>query len=140
MTDAMRDHDDEYDLEPELAGYQPSGEAPLRSRRLVTAMRVIVVLGLVGLVLPGILITAGTANRTALASCAVYSAYYAPESVSYSTRFELASSAGMGWNCYAVLFGGGEVLVASLGLIPGPPRVPVAPDPPLQTSALRAHR
>ncbi len=114
------------DDEPELAGYEPH-ERPMRGRRFVLALRIAVVLGLIGLVLPGILVTMATANRTALASCAAYTAYYAPEAVSFSARFEIFSDAGIGWNCYAVEFGGDEILLASLGLIPGGPRLPSAP-------------
>jgi hypothetical protein len=145
--DADRDSDREYDREPgrdelfvhesfddgpfvdepELAGYQPHGERPLHSRHLYTAMRVIVVIGLIGLVLPGIVITVGTANRTAESTCAIYTRYYAPEAIGFSARFELVSAAGLGWNCYAEQFGGGEVLVQSLGLIPGGPSLPIVP-------------
>jgi hypothetical protein len=114
------------DDEPELAGYQPH-ERPMRGAGFVVALRVAVVLGVLGLVLPGILIAMGTANRTALVTCATYTAYYAPEAVSFSTRFELVSPAGIGWNCYAVEFGGDEILIASLGLIPGGARLPSAP-------------
>ena len=123
----MADHD-EYDDEPELAGYQPQGERPLRSPHLKTAMRVIVVIGLVGLVLPGILVTLGTASRTATVTCSIYTAYYAPQAISFSARFELISPAGMGWNCYAVTYDGREVLVRSLGLIPGGVRLPSVPS------------
>ncbi|CAN5238996.1 hypothetical protein BH09ACT5_BH09ACT5_22900 [soil metagenome] len=119
----MPDHDD-YDDEPELAGYEPHGDRPLRSRHLTTVMRVVVVIGLLGLLLPGILVTLSTASRTATVTCSVYTAYYAPEAVSFSARFELVSPAGMGWNCYAVEYGGDEVLVRSLGLIPGGVRLP----------------
>jgi hypothetical protein len=119
----MAYHDD-YDDEPELAGYQPHGERPLRSPHLKTVMRVVVVIGLVGLLLPGILVTLSTASRTATVTCGIYAAYYAPEAVSYRARFELVSPAGMGWNCYAVEYGGDEVLVRSLGLIPGGVRLP----------------
>lgn len=118
----MNDDDDE----PELAGYEPH-EAPLRGRQFRLVLRIAVVLGLVGLVLPGILVTLGTANRTALRTCAAYTEFYAPDAVAFSTRFELISPAGMGWNCYAVVFGGDEVLIASLGLIPGGARLPSAP-------------
>jgi hypothetical protein len=118
--------DDDYDDEPELAGYQPH-EKPLRSPHLLTAMRIVVVVGLIGLLLPGLVVTVGTANRTANATCEAYAAYYAPESTGFSSRFELVSAAGMGWNCYAESFGGGEVLLASLGIIPGGPRLPSAP-------------
>ena len=117
-------HDD--DEEPELAGYEPH-EKPLRSPHLATVMRVVVVLGLAALILPGILVTAGTANRTAVSTCAAYTAYYAPEAVNFSVRFELVSPSGVGWNCYAIAFGGDEILVRALGLIPGGPRLPSAP-------------
>ncbi len=116
--------DDEYDDEPELAGYQPHGDRPLRSPHLKTVMRVVVVIGLVGLLLPGILVTVSTASRTATVTCGIYAAYYAPESVDFSARFELFSAAGMGWNCYAVEYDGGEILLRSLGIIPGGARLP----------------
>lgn len=122
----MAEADEFYDDEPELAGYQPH-QRPLRSPRLVTAIRVVVVIGLVGLLLPGVLLTMNTANSTAQRSCAAYTDYYAPEAVRFSVRFELASASGMGWNCYAVQFGGQEVLLAALGIIPGGPRLPSAP-------------
>ena len=122
----MYNSDSEYDDEPELAGYEPH-DRPLRSPRLVTAIRVVVVIGLVGLILPGILITMNTANRTAQNTCSVYTAFYAPGAMSFSVRFELVGPAGVGWNCYAVNFGGGEILVKALGLIPGGPRLPSAP-------------
>jgi len=118
---------DEYDDEPELAGYQPHGDRPLRSPRLLTVMRVVVVVGLAGLILPGILVTAGTANATAQATCGAYTAYYAPESVGFTARFELFSPAGMGWNCYAIEYGGDEFLLRALGLIPGGARLPSVP-------------
>ena len=114
------------DDEPELAGYQPH-DRPLRSPHLKTVMRVVVVVGLIGLLLPGILVTLSTASRTATVACSIYTAYYAPEAVSYSARFELVSAAGMGWNCYAVEYGGDELLVRSLGIIPGAVTVPSVP-------------
>jgi hypothetical protein len=122
----MADHD-EYDEEPELAGYEPHGDRPLRSPHLATVMRVVVIVGLAGLILPGILVAVGTANRTAQLTCAAYTQYLAPEATSFSTRFELFSPAGIGWNCYAVAFDGDEILVRSLGLIPGGVRLPQAP-------------
>ena len=118
----MDDHDDE----PELAGYQPH-ETPLRGRRFRWVLRAVVVLGLVGLVLPGILISLGTAARTANASCRAYTAFSFPEAVSFSVRFELVSPSGVGWNCYAVDFGGDEILIAPLGVIPGGARLPLVP-------------
>lgn len=126
------DNVNEYDDEPELAGYEPHGEKPLRSPHLLTVMRVVVVVGLIGLVLPGILIGMTTANNTAQRSCAIYTANLAPEAITFSARFEMFSASGIGWNCYAVGFNGGETLLAAMGLIPGGARVPVGPS--IQTS------
>jgi len=114
------------DDEPELAGYQPTGQRPLRHRRVSQIMRIIVIVALVALVLPGILSSVAIANRTAQLSCDAYIDYYAPTATSSVTRFELFGAA-LGWNCYAHQFGGGEVLVANLGLIPGGVRLPSAP-------------
>jgi len=118
---------DDYEDHPELAGYEPHEERPLRGRHFTTIMRVAVFLGLAGLVLPGILITLATANSTALRACAAYTGFYAPGSVSFSTRFEFAGPEGAGWNCYAVSFDGQETLVRALGLIPGAARIPTGP-------------
>jgi hypothetical protein len=117
---------DEYD-EPELAGYEPHGDKPLRSPHLATVMRVVVVLGLAALLLPGILVTMGTAQRTAERACAQYVAVLAPGAIAASTRFEVFSAAGIGWNCYAIDFDGDQLLLRSLGLIPGGARLPQAP-------------
>ncbi|GGK96315.1 hypothetical protein GCM10007382_15730 [Salinibacterium xinjiangense] len=121
------DNSHEYDDEPELAGYEPHGDRPLRSPHLLTVMRVVVVVGLIGLVLPGILIGVSTANNTAQRSCEIYTSYLSPEAVGFSARFELASESGIGWNCYAVGFGGSETLLATMGLIPGGARLPATP-------------
>ncbi|MDQ2698918.1 MAG: hypothetical protein M3Y46_09010 [Actinomycetota bacterium] len=114
------------DDEPELAGYEPTGDRPLRGERIRRMLRVIVVIAIVALVLPGILGSIALANRTAQATCAAYTAYFAPMAVGSVTRFELFGAA-IGWNCYAESFGGDEVLVANLGLIPGGARLPTAP-------------
>lgn len=122
----MADHDEFYDDEPELAGYQPH-EKPLRSPHLVTVMRVVVIVGLVSLLLPGLLLTTNTASNTAQRTCAAYTAYLAPEAVGFSARFELFSVAGIGWNCYAEQYDGSETLLKVLGIIPGEPHLPTVP-------------
>ncbi|MEP6480716.1 MAG: hypothetical protein ABJA94_01775 [Rhodoglobus sp.] len=122
----MAEHNEFSDDEPELANYQPH-QKPLRSPHLTTVMRVVVVIGLIGLLLPGLLLTINTASSTAQRSCAAYTAYLAPEAVGFSSRFELFSASGMGWNCYAEQFDGSETLLAALGIIPGGPRLPSAP-------------
>lgn len=118
---------DDQDDEPELTGYQPHDDKPLRHRHVVTLYRVVVVLGLIALIVPGILVTATTANRTADLSCSAYTRYYVPQAVGYSVRFEIFGPAGVGWNCYATEFGGDELLVTSLGIIPGRPVLPSGP-------------
>ena len=114
------------DDEPELAGYEPTGDRPLRHERVRKLMRVIVVVALFALVVPGILGSLAIANRTAQASCLAYTQYYAPMAVGSITRFEVFGAA-LGWNCYAAQFGGDEVLIANLGLIPGGARLPSEP-------------
>jgi hypothetical protein len=113
---------------PELAGYEPTGDRPLRSKRMLRIMRVVVVLGLLGLVLPGILVTASTAADSAERACAFYVVGNVPNGVPV-TRFEWAGPEGPGWNCYADRFGGEDLYVRGMGLIPvAPPRTP-APAP-----------
>lgn len=104
---------------PELAGYVPHEEnRPLRSPTVVRVMRVVVVLGVVGLIVPGLVGTVALQTRNAQFLCAqrVSSAEYGADPV---TRFELLGAAGPAWYCYARLFDGREIPVGSLGLIPG---------------------
>ena len=104
---------------PELDGYEPMRDKPLRSPHLQTVMRVIVVLALVGLILPGLIVTWTTAAATANRTCLEYARVYAPAAVATSTRFEMFGPEGPGWNCYVKEFGGTESLLRALGLIPG---------------------
>jgi len=118
----MTDHD-----EPELAGYEPI--PPRRRRPVLWVMRVVVVLAILGLVLPGFLIPLRMAAQTADSSCGVYIAREAPGSIGQSVRFELFSPIGPGWNCYSIAFGGDESLVHPFGLIP------VSVSPPVEDSS-----
>jgi len=43
-------------------------------------------------------------------------------------KFEVFGPSGMGWECYSVGAFGGDDHVRSLGLIPGPPRLPFVPS------------
>ena len=83
--------------------------------------------GLVALILPGIIVTVGTANRTATSACGSYAAFYAPDAIATSVRFELIGPDGPGWNCYVQQFDGREILLAPLGFIPGGARIPSGP-------------
>ena len=104
---------------PELDGYEPMPEKPLRSRHLQTFMRVVVIIALVALVLPGIIVSITTANATATRACAAYAQVYAPDAIGFSVRFEAFGPEGPGWSCYTTDFGGRESLLRTLGLIPG---------------------
>ncbi len=103
----------------ELADYEPGDARPLRSVVRRRVMRIMVALGLAGLVLPGVLVTIGTQISTADAACRFVVGSTDPEAVDAIARFELAGAEGPGWYCYAVRFGGAEILLRSLGLIPG---------------------
>lgn len=107
-----------HDDPPELTGYLPGDERPLRSPTLLRVMRVTIVLGVIGLIVPGVYATLALQARTAAAICA--------EALSGETlgvdpvsRFEFVGPAGPSWYCYARSFDGREVMVRALGLIPG---------------------
>jgi hypothetical protein len=103
---------------PELRGYVPNDDRPLRHPVTLRVMRVVIVLGVIGLVVPGLAMTIGLQVRTATAICshAVTTSSVGSDPVA---RFELLGPAGPSWYCYAREFGGREVLIGSLGLIPG---------------------
>lgn len=116
------------DDEPELRGFEPYELRPLRSQRTQALLRVVVVVGIVVLVLPGLVIISGMTAGAARIACNEYSAAYAPQSASHVVRFELFSPAGIGWNCYALSSSGDETLVLAMGPIPGPVSLPRSPQ------------
>ena len=113
-----------HDDEPELAGYEPHEGRPLRSRGLLITMRVIVVVGVTGLILPSIMTTMSVAAASAKEACKRWVIYADPAAPGSSVRFELFGAGGIGWECYTSGAFGGDKHVASLGLIPGPPKLP----------------
>lgn len=108
---------DEYHRE--LAEYEPGDGRPVHSEAKRRAMRIVVTIALIALVLPGVLVTVSTQIATADAACRIVVARTAPDSVAAIARFELSGGDGPGWYCYAQRFGGEEILLRSLGLIPG---------------------
>lgn len=106
------------DYHPELAGYEPGEVRPSRSVVRQRVMRTIGALGLVALVLPGLLVTIRVQGSTAAEACRIVVATQDAEAIGSRSRFELGPE-GPGWYCYAVRFGGAEILLRSLGLIPG---------------------
>ncbi|MES2094458.1 MAG: hypothetical protein V4531_11695 [Actinomycetota bacterium] len=115
-----------YDDEPELAGYVPTEGVPSR-RRMRFVLRIVVVLGVAALVLPGVLTTMSVAAATAQEACSAWVAYEAPEATGASARFEVFGVGGPGWECYTVGAFGGDKRVASLGLIPISPKLSPVP-------------
>lgn len=119
--------------EPELEGYEPTGPRPLRTRRAHAVMRVVVVAGIAGLVLPGALTTINLNLALAARACAVHVAYQDPSATGSEPRFELFGPVGIGWQCYTVGAYGSDRDVAYMGLIPTvPPVQSPGMNPPLQ--------
>ena len=106
------------DYHPELRGSEPDDERPLRHPAMQHVIRVIVVIGILGLIVPGVVISIMTANNTAQVACDLVVAQKAPDSVSHEPRFELMGVDGPGWYCYASDFDGTETMLQALGLIP----------------------
>jgi hypothetical protein len=117
------------DEEPELAGYVPHQGPPLRGPRQLLMMRIVVIVGIGCLVLPGAITTVSVAASTAKVACAAWVAYEAPEATGSSARFEVFGPGGIGWECYTVGAFGGDRHVASLGLIPVSPTLSPVPKP-----------
>jgi len=84
----------------------------------VRVMRIMIVAGIVSLVIPGVLVTIGVQQATADRVCAAVVAARAPGQVP-APRFEALGPAGPGWYCYSRALDGDELLLESLGLIPG---------------------
>lgn len=112
---------------PELAGYEPGDGRPLRSPHLLRAMRVIVVVGIIALVLPGLATTISVGTTTANTACVNWVNYERPDATGADARFEFFGPGGIGWQCYSVGGFGGDELVASLGIIPSGARLPIGP-------------
>jgi hypothetical protein len=118
------------DEHPELSGYEPQdADRPLRSRRALTVMRIVVLLGLVALIVPGILTTVQVATTTAANTCVLAVARYYPYAVDSDARFELSGPGGFGWQCYAIDLNERETFVIPLGIIPSAPRAPLTSVP-----------
>jgi hypothetical protein len=110
------------DEHPELAGYEPHAQKPLRSPKLVWGIRLVVVLAVLALVLPGVLTTVSVGSSNAERACAARVALAYPFAGGSEARFELFGPGVLGWECYLVDPATGDVHVDSMGLIPVAPR------------------
>lgn len=110
-----------YDDPRELLEYEPGDGTPAWERRR-RVLRWVALIALVGMLVPTAIGSYVTARNTALQSCRLAVDFYASERTPSRVAFELLSPDALGWTCYAQL-SSGDVLVAVLGIIPGPPRL-----------------
>jgi hypothetical protein len=106
------------DEHPELAGYEPHRPRSLRSKRTLLILRVVVVIGIASLLLPGIVTMVRVGANTADMACADFVAFERPDSPSYEVRFQLFGPGVAGYECYTKDAFGGDEHIASLGVIP----------------------
>lgn len=107
---------DEFELPEE-------DDRPLRSVRRTRILRTVALMGLGLLVLPGVVGTLGQTSRSAAVACELARNYYAPNSLGVEARFRLLPIDALGWQCFADVGGGQELLIATLGPIPGIPQL-----------------
>jgi hypothetical protein len=110
------------DEHPELSGFEPFEEKPLRSARKTWALRIVVLLAVLALVLPGLFTTISVGTSNAWQAC-TYRAAAVDPGLQAAPRFELFGPGGLGWECYAVDRLGDEMHIDSMGLIPVAPQV-----------------
>ncbi|GAB3409592.1 hypothetical protein GCM10027515_28560 [Schumannella luteola] len=103
------------EFHPELAEYVPN-DRPLRGPRYGRTLRIVVIVAVLALIVPGAAGTILTQARTAEFTCASIVERAAGEYTGV-VKFELGSE-GPGWYCYAEGFDGRQGLYAALGLIP----------------------
>jgi len=121
-------HDDPRELDDwnpddgDHADWEPDDDAPAPWQRRRRLMRAVALVTMLAMIVPGALTAWGVAQSTAERSCRIAVNFYANDRTPSRVAFELGSADTIGWNCYA-LAPTGEVRVALLGLIPGPPRL-----------------
>lgn len=114
------------DEHPELSGYEPFEEKPLRSSRKIWMLRVVVLLAVLALVLPGFFTVVNVGTSNAERACTYRSALVDP-SLQAAPRFELFGPGFLGWECYAIDRLGDEHHIDSMGLIPVASQIPRVP-------------
>lgn len=115
------------DEHPELSGYEPHSEKPLRSARTTLLLRAVVLLAVIGLVLPGIVTTITVGSSNAERACDYRGAILQPESREFDARFEVFGPGFIGWECYSVDPFDRDQHLHSMGLIPVAPQAEPPP-------------
>ena len=98
---------------------EPTGPSGFQKRARM--MKIIGIVALVSMVLPGVLVTWTTSRATANAACQIAVNYYAPSAPRWQARFDVVPLTIVGWNCYAYTDDGFVLRVANVGIIPGAP-------------------
>jgi hypothetical protein len=107
---------------PELSNEWHDDDRPSpRMARRARLLKVVGIIAVASLVLPGVLITWATSQATARAACNMAIEYYAPAAIGSTANFEVFPLSTFGWTCYAVMADGISMPVVSLGPIPGRP-------------------
>jgi len=110
------------DLPPELSGeWDDEPTRPSSMDKRARMMKIVGMIALVSMVLPGLLVTWSTSRATANAACGIAVAYYAPSAPRWQATFDFLPVQNIGWNCYAYTDDGFMLRVAHLGIIPGVP-------------------
>lgn len=105
----------------ELNGFVPHGDRKQPFFRRPRVLRTLVILGLVGLVVPGVLTTISVNRGTAEHVCSLYVSALDASASGSRVSFELFGEGGIGWKCYPIDSANGEYLMAPLGIFPSFP-------------------
>jgi hypothetical protein len=108
---------------PELDGYEPHPERPMRSRRSQRLIQFAAVVGIALLVMPLVISQARIAERSAQRWCGIWVDYEVSEPATPDARFEVFGPSVIGWECYATEVIGGDRYLGPLGIIPGAPNL-----------------
>ena len=96
---------------------------PLRSERIRRTIRWVAILSMGLLVVPGLIGTLAQAQRSAAYACELARLTYAPNSLSVEASFRIFPVEAAGWQCLVDVGNGEELLIATLGPIPGLPQL-----------------
>lgn len=107
---------------PDFPPDESSDDTPLHSVRRRRIIRAIAMVSMAALVVPSAIGTIVQARASAVYACNLVGASVAPDALAIEPRFRLTPISAAGWQCFAVFFDGTEVLIATLGPIPGLPK------------------
>ena len=103
--------------------FDDEDQRPVRSVRVRRILRWTAIVSMSLLVVPGLIGTIAQAQRSAAYACELARLTYAPNSVSVEASFRLFPLEAAGWQCLVDDGNGGELLIATLGPIPGLPQL-----------------